>query len=527
MPLLRRASFCLTLLTSALGCAQSEVVDNAPKEEVRLYFPSETASVIAPEIARFNNLLLKTPQGASVSVVPFQSDGPSPSYRILSDLSERRSAVWLAPSSLAVDVLTQRSRAELGSSPECVSVATTDLGFAVRQSDLFSIDQYEGSGLLAQFLNTSTSGDSAKRPILAIPAPGSSASGLALFAMQVSGALGARPESLSNSLLQAPNDSLRTAQGRVSRYFRSEQEMLRWLRERPEGQPAVALSSRQQVLAANASPIGAQLKFIRSAAPQLGLDYSLCSVDSHRLSATTRDARLLVYQHFSRPETTAGLRTIGFTTSDDALSSARRFPDGLGSSLIQLWAKVRKPAAIAFVIDTSSEVSPDLLQRVSRELASFARWESVSGDSLSLISTSTRPEMLASLTTDPRQFQRALEDLRPSGAAVPLDGMSLAFSSLESVSQSNFRTAVVLVASKLDANSATSFGALRSHFAQSLARSGTALYVVGVESGTEGEKEPQSSDWLKTFAADLGAAYIQTSVADLPTSFRTVLQQVE
>ena len=207
--------------------------------------------------------------------------------------------------------------------------------------------------------------------------------------------------------------------------------------------------------------------------------------------------------------------------------AARRFPDGLGSSLIQLWAKARKPAAIAFVIDTSSEVSPDLLQRVSRELASFARWESVSGDSLSLISTSTRPEMLASLTTDPRQFQRALEDLRPSGAAVPLDGMSLAFSSLESVSQSNFRTAVVLVESKLDANSATSFGALRNHFAQSLARSGTALYVVDVDSGTEGEKEPQSSDWLKTFAADLGAAYIQTSVADLPTSFRTVLQQVE
>lgn len=345
--------------------------------------------------------------------------------------------------------------------------------------------------------------------------------------MQASVALGVRLDSLAAQPLKIPDDALRATQASVARYFRGEAEMLRWLRTRMEPQPAIALTSRQQVHAANTAKGGARLLFVSSALPNLSLDYPLCDVVSASATASSSEARQLVLRHFSGPAVQSLIRSLSFTTSSDNLTTEHRFQNGVGAALLDAWPKVRKPASIALVVDTSSGVPPALLSAVSRELSSFIRWDTVAGDSIGLVATSTRPELLSPITPDLKKFQRSLELLRPSGIAVPIDGAGLALSSLDALPPSASRQALVVVASQRDAGSASSLSAMRQKLSQSLQRTGAAAYVVGVQWSPVEAGPPEDLKWLQSIAAELGAEYVQSPLGTLPETLRAVLQRVE
>ncbi len=519
-----RCTLLLLLTTLALtSSCNSGQEPTAVSQDVRLFFPSETAPAVAPEVARFNQLQLKTSAGSTVSVVPFQSDGVAAASRLSVGPNDGRPALWLASSSLALGALDSREEKAL----ECVSLATTDLGFSVLERDLFSLDQHEGVGLLAQSAADDSSLEPARRLIVVQGDPLSSSSGLSILAMELALQLTVRPDALAPSLLASQMERLRASQRRPARYFHDDQEMLRWLSERGDRQPAVALSSRQQVSARSSAAPNQKLVFIRATAPHLTLDYPLCRILHLRLAADAEEAQKLVQKHLATQEMSAALRRLGFTTADDQLRDEPRPASGTGAEILALWPKIRKPSAVAFVVDTSSGSPQDFRQSVARELAAFAPRAVSGGDEIALIATSTRSELLAPLSPNSARFLAALESLPASGAAVLLDGLQEALAVLDTVPTATARRSAVLVATQPDSSSSTSLARLRQSASQTLTRSGGALYVLAVRVSPGNELPPQAAAGLRELATELEASYRETDLAQLPLVLRAILQEVE
>lgn len=517
-------------IAALTGCT-SEQTASVPHLEVRLYFPSEAAAVIAPEIARFNSLAIKSSSGPAITVVPFQSDGITAASRLPTSPSDRRPALWLASSSLALDALNGATDQGV----DCVSLATSDLGIAIRERDLFAINQHDGVTLLSEFVRGPQDQDKARRIIAAAGDPISSSSGLAVAAMEFALALGVRTDVLTVSMLASAPESLRASQQRLSRHFSNDHEMLRWLAERSSGQPAAALSSRQQVLALNASNASQglvsntpqKLAFVRVTAPHLALDYPICRIDHAALQPDAQDAQRLVHKHFSSKKMSAALRGLGFTSSEDILDEETRFHPGSGNEILRLWPIVSKPSAAAIVVDTSSGSPEEFRRAIARELGAFARPSSTRGDSLCLISTSTRAELLSPLSSNPAQLQEALEALPASGAAVPLDGLSMAFSTLEAARPSQFRRAVLLLASQDDAGSSVSLAQLQQSAEQSLVRNGGALYILALRAAPIDGQPASAPPTLLHLASELDARYLEVDMANLSQALRGVLDEIE
>lgn len=510
------------MLALAGGCASDEA-PTVPSRDIRLFFPSETASAMAAEVARFNQLQVKTSHGSTVSVVPFQADGVAAASRLAVGPGDERPALWFASSSLALSALDSKTERAV----ECTSLATTDLGFSALERDLFALDQHEAIGLLSQIRSDESSFDRARRVIVVQGDPTTSSSGLAVAAMEFALQLSVRPDALTPALLAPAKDTLRGSQGRISRYFHDDQQMLRWLSERSDGQPAVALSSRQQVSARNSAAPSQRLTFVRATAPHLTLDYPLCRILHPRLEADAEEAQKLVQRHFASREMKGALRQLGFTTTDDQLRDESRFPSGSGAEILALWPRARKPSAIAFVIDTSSGSPQNFRESVARELIAFAPRAVAAGDSLGLITTSTRSELLAPLSPTLARFTAALEALPASGSAVPMDGLQEAISILEVVPPASARRSAVLVATQADSSSSISLARLRQSAHQALARSGAALYVLAVRVSPGKDLPPQPAAALRDLATELQASYRETDLAQLPQALRGILQEVE
>ncbi len=502
----------------ASGCT-SDDDRSSSSQEVRLFYPSDTSAAIIAEVTRFNKSRQTTSRGLTVSVVPFLADGVSAASRTGVGPSEARPAIWLASSSLALGALSKSSQQTI----DCTSMATTDLGFVTRERDLFYLDQHEGVALFSQIAADSPSQDSGRRRITVQASPSSSSSGLSVVAMEFALQMSLRTDALAAALPSAERGPLIASQRGVARYFHSDQEMLGWLGARADGHPAVALSSRQQVVAQNSASPSQRLAFVRAAAPHLVLDYPLCRIVHPRVEAGAEEAQRLVHRHFTSKDFSASLRQLGFTTKDDQLNETRNVSPEAGAEILALWPNVRKPSAIAFVVDTSSGSPAGFRESVARELAGFAPRAAAQGDSLALIATSTRSEVLAPLSSAPKRFVTALEALPASGSAVPIDGLREAISLLDQLSSSTTRRAAVLLVTQADAASSSSVASLRQSSQQLLTRGGGALYIVALTSSLQ----LPAAAGIRALALELEATYVEADLPSFPQALRGILQEVE
>lgn len=513
-------------LAGCKGSAEREQVLPPSAHEVPVYFPSEVSAAILPSAELFNSSRRRAADGRLISIQPLSSDGTRPISRI-KDSSAQGAAIWLASSSLAIDALRSELLGTDRTVDACASMGYSDLGVAARESDDFTIEHYRATGLFEQFISPSSAPDPARIPLIISGLPSSSTSGLAVFTMTSASALKVRVAALSPELLASSLSALIGSQARVTRYFASDTDMLRWLSAQPGGQPALALTSRQQVLAHNSSSPQQPLAFVRATVPELSLDYPLCLIRDKSISPSLAEALHAAHQHLATQGLSARMASMfGFSTSADQKPQPVVPLPGSELKLLALWPQARKPSITAFVIDTSSEVAAGVTATIQRELHHLSARKELAGDSLILIATSTRAEIVSKPSAEAALFREALKSLRPSGAFALRDGISMAMNLVNDAPARERRGAVVVIASGPDTASAASLSALRARASSEISRRGVALYVVGLLQPDPEHNNGYIND-LRYLAADLGGTFVGVMPAELPGVMQAIFQEIE
>lgn len=514
---------CLLLplgLVTLVGC-QGSGSEPPPSRavEVRLFYPSELQPILEPAVARFNAAPISK-DGMSVRVSALHADGAAAGARVANEPPEIP-VIWLSSSSLSHGPLASGYPSSGMSLAECRSLASSDIGAAFRASDGFLVEEHGSEALFAQFVSPSSEPDPAKVPLIFMGLPGSSASGLAAYLMTCSAALKIRPQSLSALQVQGETAAIEASQVRFARYFPSDPQMLAFTASLHGGQPAIALTTAQQVKAHNTRMPAAPLTFVRAGVPSFSLDYPVCAVRHAKLSPELSEAQRSAMQEIFGPELQAQLAKQGFGPPSSEGSTEEA---GTALALLNLWPSARKPSLSAFVIDTSSNVPQEILAPLERELQAFSSRPAVARDSLTLISTSTRPELLAPASTDHSRFREAVKALPSSGALALREGIALAMSLVTDAPLSQYRGVIIAVVTGQDTASAISAASLAQRSLAAISRRGTSLYIVGI---TGPASQPGQLSSAAQLAADLGGTYVETSIQGIPTALRGIFQEIE
>ena len=165
-----------------------------------------------------------------------------------------------------------------------------------------------------------------------------------------------------------------------------------------------------------------------------------------------------------------------------------------------------------------------MLTPLERELQAFASRPAVARDSLALISTSTRPELLAPASTDHSRFREAAKALPSSGALALREGIAVAMSLVTDTPLSQYRGVILAVVTGQDTASAVSAASLAQRSLAAISRRGTSLYIVGITGPTS---QPGQLSFAAQLAADLGGTYVETPPQGLPTTLRGIFQEIE
>lgn len=517
---LNRVLLALTI-SGSLACQGSGSQPPVePKLTLRLFYPSELKQIIEPAVARLNEASL-SPQGSGVRVLALAADGASAAARVAAEPPESP-MLWLSSASLSHGLLAA-AKVPLTLS-ECRSMATSDIGAAFRSADGFLVEEHENEGLFAQFVAPPTEPDPAKVPLIFAGLPGSASSGLAVYLMASSAAAKVRPQALTAAQVQGDLEALKASQVRLARYFASDSQMLSWTAELRGGQPAVALTTSQQVHAHNVRSPSSPLAFVRAGVPSFSLDYPLCALRHPKLSGAATEAQGAVMQALLSAGIRDQLSAAGFGPPLAQAHDDGAAQPGTARALFDRWQAVRKPSLSAFVVDTSSGVPGEVFASLSRELQAFASRPASAGDSLALVSTSTRPELLAAPSPDHARFREAAGELRGSGALALRDGLGVAMSLVTDAPLAQFRGVIVAVISGQDTASAASAASLAQRSIAAISRRGTALYIVEISNPAQPQQQPSAAAQL---ASDLGGSHVETGLAGLPGVLRALFQEIE
>ena len=518
-------------LLSACSRESSDNTSPVPTEEVRLILPSETLEIVRPSIEAFNAARLLTGSGTVVRLSAVTADGVAATQVVSDSALNQKTTVWLSSNSALLELarsrLSQEKQLEEKHSQEkysmdgCRAIASTVMGAAFISSNAFAVEQDGGSALYGQFILDSTERDLARTPMILAGLPSSSVSGVSTLIMSGATVLKSKVESLSPTSSTESEQALSPSQRRISRYFASDRAMLEWMALRQEGRPLVAITTLQQVTAHNLVAPNTPLQFLPAVLPELRLNYQLCALQSKTTSTAAREAQQLIITFLTNSERLSPFKQLGFDEPLALNNEGAQPAVQAVERLLAPWHSIKKPSTVTFVIDSSSKLTRALTETIKRELSQFIVADGARRDTFALVSSSTRPELLAEPTADLDAFKDAILKIRGSGASAIRDALIMAIDLYAEASPEQNRGAIIVLTNGPDSASSATTTALKGRALSGMSRKGVALYVIGVSNAGDPPSE------IAQLTQEIGGTFIATTVGELPAALHGVFREVE
>ena len=522
-------------LLSACSRESSDNPSPVPIEDVRLILPSETLEIVRPSIEALNGARLLTGSGTVVRLSAVTADGVAATQVVSDSALNQKTTVWLSSNSALLELarsrLSQEKQLEEKHSQEkysmdgCRAVASTVMGAAFISSNAFAVEQDGGSALYGQFILDSTERDLARTPMILAGLPSSSVSGVSTLIMSGATVLKSKVESLSPTSSTESEQALSPSQRRISRYFASDRAMLEWMALRQEGRPLVAITTRQQVTAHNLVAPNTPLQFLPAVLPELRLNYQLCALHSKTTSTAAREAQQLIITFLTNSERLSPFKQLGFDEPLALNNEGAQPAVQAVERLLAPWHSIKKPSTVTFVIDSSSKLTRALTETIKRELSQFIVADGARRDTFALVSSSTRPELLAEPTADLDAFKDAILKIRGSGASAIRDALIMAIDLYAEASPEQNRGAIIVLTNGPDSASSATTTALKGRALSCMNRKGVALYVIGVSNSSETPSNTPSE--IAQLTQEIGGTFIATTVGELPAALHGVFREVE
>jgi hypothetical protein len=510
---------CFAMALFALvtqGHAQSSA--GASAVSVQLLYSPETATLVRGVATRFNALHQTLPDGTVVQLSPISFDDLSASARILK--GEISANLWLAPSSAWVSYAQTQSPLATTPLSECASLFTSKLGIVYRFADSFAVERVDGSTLVSQLVDIKPEQEERAASLL-LGSPLHTASGMAHMLAIASSASSGKLATLRPADIEQSLDKLSKTQDSVRNYFLSDYSTIDWLSQRNGGQPLAVLTLESAYKLYKSQHRRAPLEWSTLAQPSYDLDFPLCTVERRNGNNLEQQAIRLVRGYLTSNNIQDLITASGFTPPKDPAAEYFSDTNGATRMLINAWPKIRHPSSTIFLVDTSIKTNKETLEAIKREISQFISNRLDERNLVSLVASSTSPDVLAVATTQQDALRHALERMTTAGGTATRDGLMMAFDLFADARSQSYRRAIVAIVSSKDTSSRTALSQFLNRGNQLIGRRNVDLYVLALG----GSK--QSFGDLSTLVNAVGGTFINVEPTDLQPALSPIFKQLQ
>jgi len=395
---------------------------------------------------------------------------------------------------------------------------------ATRASDVFLLGTAEDPMTLANVFGLQPS-LTPKDFSLLVGIPGVSASGLVALVHEAALAVERSPYELNPAALRAAIAKIQGMQRGVLQYMNGDQDTLNWLVHQEGGKPVIVLTTEQQAKAARGRSGGPGLETRGPSDAKIIQDYPLCLLDAPWVSSSDQAAARFVHSYFLRPEIERLVRQQGYAGPSDAPTVQDEAAENFNQSiafLLDHWSDIRRPIALSVVVDVSSSMEGAKLEAVKRQVELFFSTSDRGGERgpTSLVSFSTKADVVVDFSTDASELRNGIQRLKSSGGSAFRDSVLRALGLYNESTFPNHRKAVVAITDGRDTSSSNALEAFRAKAEQIIGQKGVMLYVVGIgASAAEFGEIPE-------LVASIGGRFIQTDLGNLAGALAPIWKEV-
>jgi uncharacterized protein YegL len=285
----------------------------------------------------------------------------------------------------------------------------------------------------------------------------------------------------------------------VSNYSLSEAYLLERTARASTKRIRFTITSEQQLSLYNAQrqPEAPPLTGLYPSEGSMWQDYQICTSDADWVTPAHRAALRLLTQLLTSPAGQEGAKSRGFRPTRDVevanhplssdfgidieepRTSLPPFDGATVDYLLKLWPELKRPAAVAFVLDNSGSMEGDPLRESKEQLRNIIARLSPR-DMKALVSFSTTPRIEAPFTASSGAIIQSLDRLSALGGSAVYEGIRTAIELMSSSELRPYRKSIFVVTDGEDKNSELSLQALLDLINTKFAQHDINLVVIGV-----------------------------------------------
>jgi Mg-chelatase subunit ChlD len=171
-------------------------------------------------------------------------------------------------------------------------------------------------------------------------------------------------------------------------------------------------------------------------------------------------------------------------------------------------------------VDASIRTSRDALEAIKREIRGYVSQGLSDRNLVSIVASSTSPEVLTVASSRQGEVESALQRLTTAGGTATRDGFALAFDLLADANARSYRRTIVAFVSGKDTSSRTALSQFLNRGNQLVGRRNVELHVIAI-----GNDQKQFGD-LETLIKAIGGTYARVPLVDLSAAVTPIVNQL-
>ena len=465
----------LSLLCALGACSapEEQKAPAKPKSRVALQVVhgASVANLLGSRAAQFNMLGKTLGDGSVLSVELIHEPDVLAAQKIAR--GDHKVDGWLVGPASLVPYVSSRIRGLGARQGECAPLFSSPVVLALRKGDVrfFSAgsDSFSWADLIEREKFDPRAGEGGLKSVRAISHEHPDISGVGLSAL-VQLALSVRAQPAAD-----PWKTLAEFESLLSEYDTDYGAARMAKATKRAGIAPAVLTLEQQVVEYNQNPAYAARPLV-ALYPKEGsffAEYQLCISDAAWVTPAKR-VGLRMFSEFMQSGESARLAAhAGFRASaaapfptdlnmaslgvrEDAPTPALIPPNNeFMTQLLAKWPETMRPAAVVYILDSSSNMFGEAFERVRAQLRRLIGLRRAR-DQVALVSLSFNPKVEAPLAADSQAAIESLDRLSAMGGATILDGIRAAYKLLKAPEAQPYRKVIVLVSAGADSNSAAS-----------------------------------------------------------------------
>lgn len=500
-----RALLCFAVLVTLVGggCERREEPTAAPKSvTVRLVHGPELRAYLSSIKEQFHAAYPTLSDGTKIAFELIPEIGVVAARKIAS--GEIKSEGWLAPSTSLVN-LTNASLVGLGAEQtECIPLFTSPIVIATRPEnrEFFntSTDRFSWRELFEGKLAQSAENPDTSYLAYSHAAPEGSVTGIdAVLLLAYLASNQSSP--LTASALESGGLLKRLArfENVVSNYSLSETFLLERTARASTKRIRFTVTTEQQLALYNDNrrPETPALIGLYPEEGSVQQNYQLCRSNADWVTPAHQVALRLFSETLQSAPGQEGARMRGFrlhpltpsdepttvTTANPPSEPTNIFPPADGAAvrlLLDRWSDLKRPAALAIVVDNSGSMEGENL-RLSKELLRNLLARLPERDLKALLSFSTTAKVEARFSSDSGAVIQALEPIQALGGSAVYDGIRAAIELMAAPDLRGFRKSILVITDGQDKNSESTLQGLIDLINTKLSQYDINLLIIGID----------------------------------------------